>query len=113
MDITFFYIPVGSESEAVTLGHLAVAKRLAACANVFPIQSIYPWEVRIHHENEFVLVLKTVPLLKVLLQTLIEEHHSYDVPCILCWNVEVNELYGKWIEEKLEAGSSQLEVRSF
>jgi len=44
------------------------------------------------------LILKTFPALNAELQALIEKHHSYKVPCILHWEGEVNEAYGKWME---------------
>ena len=105
MEITFFYIPIGSESAAIDLGDLAIEKKLAACSNVFPIHSAFPWNGKLEKENEFVLVLKTIPSLSISLRTLIEEHHPYDTPCIMSWNAEVNESYGKWMMEQLAVSS--------
>ena len=105
MEITFFYIPIGSESEANNLGDLAIDKKLAACSNVFPITSAFPWNGKLEKENEFVLVLKTISSLSISLRTLIEEHHTYDTPCIMSWNAEVNESYGQWMMEALEVRS--------
>jgi periplasmic divalent cation tolerance protein len=102
LEITFFYIPVGSESEAIDLGDLVIGKKLAACSNVFPITSSFPWNGKLEKENEFVLILKTIPSLKDSLRNFIEENHPYDVPCILSWSAEVNESYFKWMSEKLE-----------
>ncbi|MGB4850641.1 MAG: divalent-cation tolerance protein CutA [Saprospiraceae bacterium] len=101
MQILLFYIPVSSNIEAISLGQKAVEQRIAACANIFPIQSIFPWEGAIQNENEFVLILKTIPSLKNQLTSFITSHHSYEVPCILNWIVEVNESYGLWIKENV------------
>jgi len=98
MKISFFYIPVGSAEEANALGKMAVENKLAACSNIFPIQSMYPWNDQLQQDHEFVLILKTFPALNAELQALIEKHHSYKVPCILHWEGEVNEAYGKWME---------------
>lgn len=97
MEISFFYIPVANETEASALGHLAIEKHLAACANVFPIQSAFMWEGVMQQEAECILVLKTMPYQKQALREFLESHHSYQTPCILSWEVEVNEAYGKWV----------------
>jgi len=101
VEITFFYIPVADATEAITIGDLAVSQKLAACANHFPIQSVFPWEGVIQHNQEFVLILKTLPSLKSSLRSFLEGRHSYATPCILCWEVEVNEPYKRWMEEQL------------
>ncbi len=102
MQITLFYIPVSTQSEATAVGRKTIENHLAACVNVFPIQSIFPWEGAIQNEGEYVLVLKTIPSLKDQLRDFISDHHPYDVPCIISWDVEVNEAYGEWILKNLE-----------
>lgn len=101
MQILLFYIPTTSNTEAISLGQKAIEHRIAACANIFPIQSIFPWEGNIQTENEFVLVLKTIPSLQNKVSEFISNHHSYEIPCILSWIVEVNESYGMWIMENV------------
>lgn len=103
MEIAIFYIPIGSESQAKELGDLAIDKKLAACSNVFPITSAFPWKGTLERENEFVLILKTIPSFADVLRRLIEENHPYEVPCILRWSAEVNDAYGKWMMEQLAA----------
>ena len=102
MQITLFYIPFGTESDANAIGREAIVTKLAACANVFPIQSTFPWEGAMQQESEYVLILKTVPSLEEKVRDFISNQHPYEVPCIMCWNVEVNETYGKWILTNVE-----------
>lgn len=101
MLITLFYIPIPDEETASSLGNLAIEKKLAACANIFSINSIFPWEEAIQNSGEFVLVLKTILSKKSELRTFIEEHHPYELPCIINWDVEVNDAYGIWIERNV------------
>lgn len=103
MQIALFYIPISTQSEATSLGRKTIENRLAACANVFPIQSIFPWEGAIQNEGEYVLVLKTITSLDDKLRDFISDHHPYDVPCIMSWDVEVNEVYGEWIRENVSS----------
>ena len=99
MKISIFYIPTGSEEEAQQLGQKAVENKLAACSNSFPMQSIYPWEGKMEYDHEVVLILKTFPENNAALQSFIEKHHSYKVPCIMHWDAEVNAVYGDWMKE--------------
>jgi len=103
MKISFFYIPVGTEEEANALGKLAVENKLAACSNIFPVQSMYSWDGQLQQDHEFVLILKTFPALNVDLQALIEQHHSYKIPCILHWEGEVNDAYGNWMRDVMKS----------
>jgi periplasmic divalent cation tolerance protein len=99
VEITFFYIPVASAAEALAIGNMAVEQHLAACANVFPMQSVFPWNGEIQQEEEFVLILKTIPSQALPLRSFLEEKHSYETPCILSWVAEVNEAYGDWVRQ--------------
>jgi periplasmic divalent cation tolerance protein len=54
------------------------------------------------NDQEVVLLLKTFPEHNETLQTFLAKHHSYNVPCIMHWETEVNEAYGKWMKEVLK-----------
>ena len=101
MLITIFYITVADEASAIALGRLAVEEKLAGCSNIFPIKSFFPWENIMHQENEFVIILKTIPALADELRSFVADKHSYEVPCIMNWEVNVNDAYGKWIESNV------------
>lgn len=101
MNIAIFYIPVKDQEEASRLGQLAIEQRLAACANVFPIHSLYPWDGQLQQDHEHVLLLKSVPSKSDELQSFIQQHHSYEIPCILHWEAGVNERYGNWMLDQI------------
>jgi periplasmic divalent cation tolerance protein len=105
--ISFLYIPVGNETDALKLGTLSMEAKLAGCMNVFPIQSAFPWDGKMQHEKEFVLLLKTLPAFTALLQKFILEKHHYELPCIASWEVEVNEAYGQWLSGLLISPASR------
>ncbi|HSF88885.1 MAG TPA: divalent-cation tolerance protein CutA [Saprospiraceae bacterium] len=102
MEITLFYIPVGNADEAASLGNLAIKEQLAACANVFPVQSVFMWQEVMQEEQEFILVLKTMPHKKKALREFLESNHSYKTPGLLSWNAEVNEAYGEWVNQQVK-----------
>lgn len=72
-------------------------KRLIACANFFPVNSVYQWEGKIEHQTEVVSFLKTREENFEIVRDEILKIHSYETPCILKINAEVNESYGAWI----------------
>lgn len=84
------------------MGRMAVEQKLAACANVFPIQSIFSWEGAMQSEGEFVTVLKTLPSHQKELAKYIAAHHAYKIPCIAHWKVEVNASYGLWMMKQMD-----------
>ena len=74
---------VSSEDEAKAIATQLVNERLIACANFFPIQSIYRWNNEICHEPEWQLVLKTDMSHFGTLKNRAIALHSYDVPEII------------------------------
>ena len=99
MKIVLFYTPVSNTEEAHTLGREAVHQKLAACANSFPADSSYFWKGEMQKDNEVIILLKTTIERQGDLRRFIEENHSYDVPAVLSWEVEVNDAYGAWVKE--------------
>ena len=97
------YITTKNEEEALTLANLAVGKNLAACGNIFPkIKSVYKWDKKLQNDDETLLILKTNSSKYPLLNKIIKEKHSYEVPCILKIPInDGNKKYLKWIDDSL------------
>jgi periplasmic divalent cation tolerance protein len=76
------YVTCKSEAEARLLARRALEKRLAACANIFPVSSLYWWNGAIRSSKETAVILKTRASLARALVKELENAHSYDVPCI-------------------------------
>ena len=92
------YVPCGSEAEAESLAKRLLAERLIACGNIYASRSLYHWEGQVADEVEHVLVCKTLASRSEQASSLIEELHSYDVPCILrVVPTESNEAYYSWV----------------
>lgn len=102
MNLMLLYVPIATEEQAINLSKLAVDARIAGCTNIFSIRSIFNWDNKLNDENEFVILFKTLPYTVEKLINLIEAHHPYKVPCIIQYEVEVNESYGQWIAGNLE-----------
>ena len=103
MNFFLTYITTKNEKEALTLANLAIQKNLAACGNILPnMKSIYKWQNKLQNDNETLLILKTNSDKYPLLEKLILEKHSYEVPCILKIPIsDGNKEYLKWVNDSL------------
>jgi periplasmic divalent cation tolerance protein len=97
------YVPVGSTAEGEDLATRLLDARLIACANLIPqITSIYAWHGEIQNAQESVLIAKTKRDLSEKAREFIEDHHSYQCPCVLTVDLAaVNPDYGEWLSEQL------------
>jgi len=101
MAFIIIYTTHPDEETANKISSQLIQKKLVACANIFPMQSVYWWQGKIENEQEYVSILKSIQenFDKVKLE--IEKVHSYEVPCIMKMEVEANESYEKWIRESV------------
>src|SRR5262249_27950340 len=92
-----------SKEEAEHIAQAVVARRLAACAQVFgPITSSYHWQGKIETVHEWQCVLKTRQTHYRLLEDAIRELHSYDVHEILASRVPAGSRdYLAWLAGEL------------
>ncbi|MCL5109691.1 MAG: divalent-cation tolerance protein CutA [Chloroflexi bacterium] len=77
------YTVCPNREEARRIGRLLVERRLAACANLLPIESFYWWQGELVEDNEHVLLLKTRPECYSSLVATVKSMHSYQVPAII------------------------------
>ena len=83
MPYLLFYVTHPDEATARRIADAVLDRRLAACANVFPITSAYRWQGAVQHEDEWVTILKTRPELETRLEATVLELHPYEVPCVM------------------------------
>jgi len=57
--------------------------RLAACAQMFPVMSIYTWQSKVCEDDEIMLFIKTKAALFDEIAAAIKGNHPYDVPEII------------------------------
>ncbi len=103
MAFLVFYVTHPDEGTARRIAQQMVEQRLAACANVFPITSVYRWQGAVQNEGEWVSVLKTSLEREGDLERALCAVHPYEVPCLLRYEVRANEAYERWIRESTTA----------
>ena len=95
-------VTAASQAEATAIATILIEEKLAACVNMFPVQSIYQWQGRIHQESEFQLIIKTNLAKFSELSSRIQEIHSYEVPEIIALPiVSGSESYLAWLSDIL------------
>jgi len=89
-----------NKESAKKIAKLLVEKQMAACVQIFPIESIYVWKKKICEENEMLLFIKSKTVLFKEIKTVIKENHSYEVPQII--QIPITDGLGeylKWIND--------------
>ncbi|NYT01116.1 MAG: divalent-cation tolerance protein CutA [Methanocellales archaeon] len=95
------YITTSDLDEAKFIGRTLVKERLIACANIFPITSIYHWEGLQENEEVVVLLKTTTDKLKKIEQR-VKELHSYEIPCIISFAIDGYKDYLNWIKREVK-----------
>jgi periplasmic divalent cation tolerance protein len=90
---------IGDRQEAARLADLLVSQQVAACVSISsPVYSVYTWQGKIEHAEEFMLFIKAPARNYPLVEKLILEHHSYEVPEIIALPiVEGEKNYLEWL----------------
>lgn len=99
--MTLAYITCRNRKEARKIaGHL-LRKRIIACANIFPIKSMYWWKNKIANDSENVIIAKTSDENFNKVESEVKKIHSYEIPCILRINATANKEYGAWAGKEM------------
>ena len=97
--MTLIYITCKDKEEAKKISKALLEKRLIACSNMFPIESMYWWKGKIEEESEIVILAKTKDKNYEKIKQEVTKLHSYEVPCILKLSSDANIDYDKWVDE--------------
>lgn len=95
------YITYGNKEEAENICSQLLTHKLIACSNIIPVQSAYWWNHLIQNDQEWISIVKTAPEKYQDLEDEVVKLHSYEIPCIVKWEVSANAAYEKWIRESV------------
>jgi len=101
MSFTIIYITHPDEVTASQISNELLDAKLIACANIFPMSSMYFWKGEIQKEGEFISIVKTHKRKLAEILSMVENIHPYGVPCILHFKVKANKAYENWIKESV------------
>src|SRR6266508_71682 len=74
------YVTAPDLDTARSIAQTVVGRRLAACANLWPIESMYWWRGTLENAREVVIVFKTRRALLWKLIATVRENHPHEVP---------------------------------
>lgn len=98
--MVIIYSTFSTLKEAKRIAGLLVKNKLAACVNIFSIDSVYKWKGRVVEEKEWSAFIKTKKRNFKKVEKFILKHHSYTTPCIIQIPVQkVTQKYKKWLKE--------------
>lgn len=100
--MALLYITCKGRKEAERVSMHLLRKRLIACANIFPIRSMYRWNRKIVKGNENVVIAKTKDKNFKRVVAEIKRVHSYQIPCILKIGAEANKEYERWANKEMK-----------
>ena len=100
--MTIVYITCKNKEEAEKISMHLLKKRLIACANIFPIKSMYWWKGKIVDDNENAIIAKTNKKNFGKVENEVRKLHSYEIPCILKIGATANKDYENWANKEME-----------
>ena len=96
------YITCKDDSQAVKITKKLISKRLIACANIFPVKSVYRWKKKIVNEREVVIIAKTLKKKFNDIKKEVKKIHSYDIPCIVMFEAKADKIFESWIKGEVK-----------
>ena len=94
------YVTCSSMAEAQKIAKALLEHNLIACANMFPIDSMFRWKGKLTEEKEVVMFCKAKKKNFSRIEGEIKKLHSYEVPCIVAFDwVDSSKEYSDWVEE--------------
>lgn len=96
---------LASAEAARAMAQDLVGRRLAACAQITAIESVYRWQGTIAHEPEWRLLLKTRADRAHALMDAVRAAHPYELPSILVLAVQAADpAFAAWVDEETRPG---------
>ncbi len=94
---------VATREQALALAREMVERRLAACAQITAIESIYRWQGAVEHEGEFRLLFKTQASAYGRLEAALRARHPYELPAIhAIATTQADAAYAEWVRDSCD-----------
>ena len=98
---------IDSLEQARAIANMLVKRKLAACVQISPIESVYSWRGSVQRDEEYRVFAKTTEERYADVETAIRELHSYELPAIYAIDLaHVFEPYAEWVAENSAPGAA-------
>lgn len=82
-----------------------VTQRLAACAQISAIESLYHWQGTVQQEGEWRVLFKTTARAWPALQAALSAQHPYSLPALLAWPcAQALPAFAQWVADETRPG---------
>ncbi len=98
------YITFATKEEAESVSRVLLEKKLIACSNIHSFDSSYWWKGEIISKPEFMMLAKTSKEKFEDIKIEVKKLHSYEVPCIIYWEINGNKEYIDWMKRCVNEG---------
>ncbi len=99
MSLIIIQTTCSSRDEAKNIAKILIQEKLAACVQMYEIESFYSWKNEFCCDNETLLNIKTIKENFEKIKSRILELHSYDLPEIIQLDItNASEEYLKFIK---------------
>jgi periplasmic divalent cation tolerance protein len=101
LKFSIIYITNPDIKTAKKIASVLLEKKLIACANIFPVQSMYKWNGETKNTKEVVVILKTNSKNWKKIKQIVKKLHPYKIPCIIKISAEANNKFADWINKEI------------
>ena len=101
-DVRVVLTTVDKEEKAEEIAQKLVESKLAACVSITRVSSKYFWEGKIVRDEEYLLVIKTLPEKINELREWIQQNHPYTVPEFIVLSGNADKPYFDWMTSYLK-----------
>jgi periplasmic divalent cation tolerance protein len=97
-DILLVTTTVAERADADRLARLLVEQRLAACAQIERIDSVYHWQGALQQSAEWRVLFKTTEAHYAALEAALLDAHPYELPAVVAVQAHtVSVAYAQWV----------------
>lgn len=107
MDLAIVATTYGSGAEARAEARRLVGARLAACASLVPVTSVYEWDGAMREDGEVMALFKTTAGAAPALREAMLAGHPYDTPEAITLGAESAGPYMEWVAGCVSGGKAQ------
>jgi len=101
--MVFIYTTCRDTAEAKDMGRRIIKARVAACVNIWPMESIYFGDAGLEENPEAVLLVKTSEAKVAEIEDFILKNHSYSTPFVGMYPAQrLNREYKEWMAKQIQ-----------
>ncbi len=95
------YVTCKDSGEARRIARRLLGKRLIACANMFPVESLFKWKGKLADVKEVAMLCKARKNDFGKIEAEVKKLHSYEVPCIVAFDwAKSSREFSRWVGKK-------------